>query len=70
MLKLGNLLKSLAPTVAQAAGGPLASMAVKMVAQVKMEHGEEQYELKSTDATHIEMYGNPKISQEYNSKLE
>ncbi len=32
MLKLGNLLKSLAPTVAQAAGGPLASMAVKMVA--------------------------------------
>ena len=32
MLKLGSLLKSLAPTVAEAAGGPLAGMAVKMVA--------------------------------------
>lgn len=32
MLKLGSLLKSLAPTVAEAAGGPLAGMAIKMVA--------------------------------------
>ena len=32
MIKLGNLLKTLAPTVAQAAGGPMAGMAVKMVA--------------------------------------
>ena len=32
MLKLGSLLKTLAPTVAEAAGGPLAGMAVKMVA--------------------------------------
>jgi len=32
MIKIGGLLKSLAPTVAEAAGGPLAGMAVKMVA--------------------------------------
>ena len=32
MIKIGALLKALAPTVAQAAGGPMASMAVKMVA--------------------------------------
>ena len=32
MIKIGKLLKSLAPTVAEAAGGPLAGMAVKMVA--------------------------------------
>jgi Fe2+ transport system protein B len=32
MIKIGSLLKALAPTVAQAAGGPMASMAVKMVA--------------------------------------
>jgi len=32
MLKLGSLLKTLAPTVAEATGGPLAGMAVKMVA--------------------------------------
>ena len=32
MIKIGALLKTLAPTVAQAAGGPMAGMAVKMVA--------------------------------------
>ena len=32
MIKLGSLLKTLAPTVASAAGGPMAGMAVKMVA--------------------------------------
>jgi len=32
MIKLGGLLKTLAPTVASAAGGPMAGMAVKMVA--------------------------------------
>ena len=32
MMKLGGLLKSLAPNIASAAGGPLAGMAVKMVA--------------------------------------
>jgi hypothetical protein len=32
MIKIGGLLKTLAPTVAQAAGGPMAGMAVKMVA--------------------------------------
>ena len=32
MLKIGGLLKTLAPTLAQAAGGPMAGMAVKMVA--------------------------------------
>ena len=32
MIKIGSLLKALAPTVAQAAGSPMASMAVKMVA--------------------------------------
>ena len=32
MIKIGSLLKTLAPTVAQAAGGPMAGMAVKMVA--------------------------------------
>ena len=32
MLKIGSLLKTLAPTLAQAAGGPMAGMAVKMVA--------------------------------------
>ena len=32
MIKIGGLLKSLAPTVAEAAGGPLAGMAIKMVA--------------------------------------
>jgi len=32
-MKLGGLLKSLAPTIAGAAGGPLAGMAVKMAAQ-------------------------------------
>ena len=32
MIKIGSLLKALAPTVAQAAGGSLAGMAVKMVA--------------------------------------
>jgi hypothetical protein len=31
-MKLGGLLKSLAPNIASAAGGPLAGMAVKMVA--------------------------------------
>ena len=31
-MKLGSLLKSLAPTVASAAGGPMAGMAIKMVA--------------------------------------
>jgi hypothetical protein len=32
-MKLGGLLKSLAPTIASAAGGPMAGMAVKMAAQ-------------------------------------
>ena len=32
-MKLGGLLKSLAPTIAQAAGGPMAGMAVKMAAK-------------------------------------
>jgi len=32
-MKLGGLLKSLAPTIASAAGGPMAGMAVKMVAK-------------------------------------
>ena len=32
MIKIGSLLKTLAPTVASAAGGPMAGMAVKMVA--------------------------------------
>lgn len=32
MIKLGGLLKTLAPTVATAAGGPMAGMAIKMVA--------------------------------------
>ena len=32
-MKLGGLLKSLAPTIASAAGGPIAGMAVKMAAQ-------------------------------------
>ena len=32
-MKLGGLLKSLAPTIANAAGGPLSGMAVKMVAK-------------------------------------
>ena len=32
-MKLGGLLKSLAPTIASAAGGPLSGMAVKMAAQ-------------------------------------
>jgi hypothetical protein len=31
-MKLGSLLKSLAPTIASAAGGPMAGMAVKMAA--------------------------------------
>ena len=31
-MKLGGLLKSLAPTIASAAGGPMAGMAVKMAA--------------------------------------
>ena len=31
-MKLGGLLKSLAPTIANAAGGPLAGMAVKIAA--------------------------------------
>ena len=32
-MKLGGLLKSLAPTIASAAGGPMAGMAVKMAAK-------------------------------------
>jgi len=32
-MKLGGLLKSLAPTIASAAGGPMAGMAVRMAAQ-------------------------------------
>ena len=32
-MKLGSLLKSLAPTIASAAGGPMAGMAVKMAAE-------------------------------------
>ena len=32
-MKLGGLLKSLAPTIASAAGGPMAGMAVKMAAE-------------------------------------
>ncbi len=32
-MKLGGLLKSLAPTIASAAGGPLSGMAVKIAAQ-------------------------------------
>jgi|TARA_B000000475_G_scaffold7699_1_gene7072 hypothetical protein len=32
-MKLGGLLKSLAPTIASSAGGPMAGMAVKMVAK-------------------------------------
>lgn len=32
-MKLGGLLKSLAPTIASAAGGPMAGMAVKIAAQ-------------------------------------
>ena len=32
-MKLGGLLKSLAPTIASAAGGPMAGMVVKMAAQ-------------------------------------
>ena len=32
MIKIGGLLKTLAPTVASAAGGPMVGMAVKMVA--------------------------------------
>ena len=32
-MKLGSLLKSLAPTISSSAGGPLAGMAVKMVAK-------------------------------------
>jgi hypothetical protein len=32
-MKFGGLLKSLAPTIASAAGGPMAGMAVKMAAQ-------------------------------------
>lgn len=32
-MKLGSLLKSLAPTIASAAGGPLSGMAVKIAAQ-------------------------------------
>ena len=32
-MKLGGLLKTLAPTIASAAGGPMAGMAVKMAAQ-------------------------------------
>ena len=32
-MKLGGLLKSLAPTIASAAGGPMAGMAIKMAAK-------------------------------------
>ena len=32
-MKLGGLFKSLAPTIASAAGGPMAGMAVKMAAK-------------------------------------
>ena len=46
-MKLGGLLKSLAPNIASAAGGPLAGMAVKMVAAKLSLH-------ESTTANEIE----------------